>query len=67
MPKLMTGDKKTKQPPRCPQCGKPRDPKHRPFCSPRCRDLDLGKWLNGSYAIPAEEEEPPDTPTDERW
>jgi endogenous inhibitor of DNA gyrase (YacG/DUF329 family) len=27
----------------------------RPFCSARCRDLDLGKWLDGSYAIPAVE------------
>ena len=56
----MTKEKTRKRTPRCPQCGKPRDPDHRPFCSSRCRDLDLGKWLDGSYAIPAEEEEPPD-------
>jgi endogenous inhibitor of DNA gyrase (YacG/DUF329 family) len=38
---------------RCPLCGKPRDQAFRPFCSARCRDLDLGKWFDGSYAVPA--------------
>lgn len=44
----------------CPICGKsradmaPEDAqKYRPFCSRRCADVDLGKWLTGSYAIPA--------------
>lgn len=44
----------------CPICDKDTDPRYRPFCSKRCADVDLGKWLNGSYAIPgalAEEEE----------
>jgi hypothetical protein len=27
----------------------------RPFCSARCRDIDLGNWLDGSYAVPAVE------------
>lgn len=27
----------------------------RPFCSARCRDLDLGRWLDGAYAVPAVE------------
>ena len=31
--------------------------RYRPFCSARCRDLDLGRWLDGSYAIPAVERE----------
>jgi endogenous inhibitor of DNA gyrase (YacG/DUF329 family) len=39
----------------CPQCRKPVDPAYRPFCSKRCADLDLAKWIGGSYAIPAEE------------
>jgi endogenous inhibitor of DNA gyrase (YacG/DUF329 family) len=58
----MTDADKPKKTAKCPQCGKPRDQAHRPFCSKRCRDLDLGKWLNGSYAIPAVEadEEFPD-------
>jgi endogenous inhibitor of DNA gyrase (YacG/DUF329 family) len=27
----------------------------RPFCSRRCADVDLGRWLKGAYAIPAAE------------
>ncbi len=38
----------------CPICGKPADPKYRPFCSKRCADIDLGRWLTGGYAIPGE-------------
>ncbi len=38
---------------RCPVCGAASDVKTRPFCSPRCRDVDLHRWLSGSYAIPA--------------
>ncbi len=41
--------------PKCPVCGAPRVQKHRPFCSPRCADLDLGRWFTGAYAIPSEE------------
>ncbi|WP_339643573.1 DNA gyrase inhibitor YacG [Jannaschia helgolandensis] len=37
----------------CPICDKPTDAKYRPFCSKRCADVDLGKWLTGSYAIPS--------------
>lgn len=37
----------------CPICHKPTDPKFKPFCCKRCADVDLGKWLNESYAIPA--------------
>ncbi len=44
----------------CPICKKDTDPKYKPFCSKRCADLDLGKWLNESYTIPAEEEDLPD-------
>ena len=39
----------------CPVCQKPTEKAYRPFCSRRCADVDLGRWLNGSYAIPAEE------------
>ncbi len=38
----------------CPICRKPSDPAYRPFCSRRCADVDLGRWLNGSYVIPGE-------------
>lgn len=40
----------------CPICGKPADAKYRPFCSRRCSDVDLQRWLTGAYAMPAEEE-----------
>ncbi|MDU8927149.1 DNA gyrase inhibitor YacG [Alisedimentitalea sp. MJ-SS2] len=35
----------------CPICASDTDPKYRPFCSKRCADLDLAKWLNGTYSI----------------
>ena len=37
----------------CPICGKPATEASRPFCSERCRDVDLNRWLSNSYAIPA--------------
>ncbi len=37
----------------CPICAAETDPKYRPFCSRRCADVDLAKWLTGSYAIPS--------------
>jgi uncharacterized protein len=37
---------------RCPICGKPASEANKPFCSPRCRDVDLNRWLSGSYTIP---------------
>ncbi len=40
---------------RCPICGRPAAEATRPFCSPRCRDVDLNRWLSGSYVIPASE------------
>ena len=42
---------------KCPICGKPTDPAFRPFCSRRCREVDLSRWLSGRYAIPAAEDE----------
>lgn len=46
----------------CPICAKEADAKYRPFCSRRCADVDLGKWLTGSYAIPSAAEETADKP-----
>lgn len=37
----------------CPICHKPSDPAHKPFCSRRCADIDLGRWLSDGYALPA--------------
>ena len=36
----------------CPICGAPRVEKYAPFCSARCADLDLYRWLKGSYVVP---------------
>jgi hypothetical protein len=41
----------------CPICGKPATPDYRPFCSRRCADVDLGRWLTEGYRIPAETED----------
>ncbi len=40
---------------RCPICEAPAHHRFRPFCSKRCQDVDLGRWLRGSYRIPTEE------------
>lgn len=42
---------------KCPICGKPPTPQYRPFCSRRCADVDLQRWLTGGYAVPAVEED----------
>ncbi|HMO09697.1 MAG TPA: DNA gyrase inhibitor YacG [Paracoccaceae bacterium] len=36
----------------CPVCGKLAAPAYRPFCSRRCADVDLGRWLGGHYRLP---------------
>lgn len=41
----------------CPICEKETHADYRPFCSKRCADVDLSKWLSGSYAIPSAAEE----------
>ncbi|MEH6476952.1 MAG: DNA gyrase inhibitor YacG [Sneathiella sp.] len=51
---------------KCPQCGKNKsDETFRPFCSKRCQQLDLGKWLNESYVIPGDETIPANDDEDE--
>jgi endogenous inhibitor of DNA gyrase (YacG/DUF329 family) len=44
----------------CPICGKPAAEASRPFCSERCRDVDLNRWLSNSYAIPGRNNEDED-------
>ena len=41
------------KPVKCPTCGDMANNAARPFCSPRCADIDLGRWFQGKYAIPA--------------
>ncbi|MGE3830125.1 MAG: DNA gyrase inhibitor YacG [Parvibaculaceae bacterium] len=56
----MTGERPVRLRPRrpCPICAKPSQQKYHPFCSARCADVDLHRWLGGNYAIPAAEAEP---------
>ncbi len=41
---------------KCPICGKPAAEASKPFCSERCRDVDLNRWLSGSYVVPGRPE-----------
>ena len=45
---------------KCPICGKPTIQEYAPFCSKKCADIDLGRWLKGTYVVHTEE-----TPADE--
>jgi hypothetical protein len=42
---------------RCPICGRPQDARVRPFCSRRCADVDLHRWLSGAYVAPGLDDE----------
>ena len=44
----------------CPICGRPADDATLPFCSPRCRDVDLNRWFSGSYVVPGSENDEED-------
>jgi len=50
----------------CPICGRATRPEHRPFCTPRCAEIDLGRWMTGQYVIPGPpaelEDDPPPSP-----
>lgn len=48
----------------CPVCGKLAVEEYRPFCSVRCANIDLGRWLGGKYVIPTDEK-PKDSLRDE--
>ncbi|WP_430911193.1 DNA gyrase inhibitor YacG [Methylobacterium sp. sgz302541] len=52
----------------CPICGRPSKPGLEPFCSARCADVDLGRWLGERYVIPGEEDADtaPPEPKDDR-
>ncbi|MFW8636737.1 DNA gyrase inhibitor YacG [Cribrihabitans pelagius] len=41
----------------CPICGADTARPYRPFCSRRCADVDLAKWMNGAYAVPSRDPE----------
>ena len=48
----------------CPICSKSTSPDYRPFCSRRCADVDLGRWLTESYRIPATTDDAPEEDQD---
>jgi endogenous inhibitor of DNA gyrase (YacG/DUF329 family) len=56
---------------RCPICGQPAVHDKRPFCSTRCADADLNRWLSGAYVIrgadTADEPEARSDPHDTEW
>lgn len=58
---------KLRKPVPCPICGKPSSQQFHPFCSARCKDIDLNRWLSGSYVIPARDEDEAEAilPTDD--
>ncbi|MEO0390715.1 MAG: DNA gyrase inhibitor YacG [Pseudomonadota bacterium] len=39
----------------CPICGSPTSRAYRPFCSRRCADIDLARWMQGDYAVPSQD------------
>jgi endogenous inhibitor of DNA gyrase (YacG/DUF329 family) len=53
-------DRKTSPARFCPICGKPVDEAFKPFCSKRCADIDLNRWLSGVYSVPVKEDEDED-------
>ena len=48
-------DNKSAKTSACPICGRPRVAEHRPFCSRRCADVDLHRWLTAAYVISGRE------------
>jgi uncharacterized protein len=55
---------------KCPTCGRSIEwsdqSAFRPFCSERCRLIDLGAWLTEKHAIPGDEAAPDAEPSDDR-
>ena len=49
----------------CPICKKPADPRYRPFCSRRCADVDLARWLRADYTLPGSPMDPLDGDEDD--
>jgi endogenous inhibitor of DNA gyrase (YacG/DUF329 family) len=56
--KTMQDQPRTARP--CPICSKPALEQFRPFCSKRCADVDLNRWLSGAYVVAGKEEEDED-------
>jgi uncharacterized protein len=53
---------------KCPTCDKDtkwQDNPYRPFCSERCKLVDLGRWVSDEYRVPGREANPEQEPADE--
>ena len=50
----------TGSPGKCPICARATETDYRPFCSRRCTDVDLSRWLHGAYAIPTRSDDDED-------
>ena len=50
---------------KCPICGKPAEHEFRPFCSKRCGDVDLNRWLSGTYTVPVDDDDETSKPPEE--
>ena len=48
----------TRRTPRCPICGRAQDAAFKPFCSARCKSVDLGRWFGETYRLPTAERSP---------
>jgi endogenous inhibitor of DNA gyrase (YacG/DUF329 family) len=59
-PKAGAGPGKKRSARKCPICGKPAAEASKPFCSERCRNVDLNRWLSGSYVVPGRRDEDED-------
>ncbi len=55
---MNAGRKRSATQAKCPICGRPVEPAFRPFCSRRCADVDLWRWLDGAYRIQTDEAPP---------
>ena len=65
MAEIAKFEPRPKKPQKCPICGKPPEAAYRPFCSKRCADVDLHRWLAGVYRVEtneAPEDEAPKKP-----
>ncbi len=51
--------------PTCPICHRTTVPEFRPFCSRRCADVDLGRWITGQYVVPGSESDDDEAADDE--
>ena len=41
----------------CPECGRASSRETYPFCSKRCKEVDLNRWLSGAYVIPGRDDD----------